>query len=40
MDLSGYDAYFRGKLSDHALPQEELEKSLASIKDLPKPPPK
>jgi len=37
MDLSGYDAYFRGKLSDHALPQEELDKSLASIKDLPKP---
>jgi tryptophan synthase beta chain len=39
MDLSGYDAYFRGKLTDYALPEEEMEKSLAAIKDLPKPPP-
>ncbi|MCF7669089.1 MAG: TrpB-like pyridoxal phosphate-dependent enzyme [Verrucomicrobia bacterium] len=37
MDLMGYDAYFQGKLSDHALPQGDLDKSLESIKDLPKP---
>ena len=39
MDLSGYDAYLRGKLSDYALPEEEMQRSLAVIKDLPKPPP-
>ena len=39
MDLSGYDAYFRGKLVDYALPDEELKKSLDTLKDLPKPPP-
>jgi tryptophan synthase beta chain len=38
MDLSGYDAYFRGKLSDYSLSQEEMQKSLQAIKDLPKPP--
>jgi tryptophan synthase beta chain len=38
MDLSGYDAYFRGKLSDYALPQDVMDKSLEAIKDLPKPP--
>jgi len=37
MDLSGYDAYFQGKLVDYPLPEEELQKSLESIKDLPKP---
>jgi len=37
MDLGGYDAYFQGKLRDHALPQEELDKNLETIKDLPKP---
>jgi tryptophan synthase beta chain len=39
MDLSGYQAYFDGKLKDYALPQADLEKSLSKIKDLPKPPP-
>ena len=39
MDLSGYDAYFHGKLKDYALPEEEMARSLAAIKDLPKPPP-
>jgi len=38
MDLSGYDAYFRGKLTDFALPEDEMKKSLDAIKDLPKPP--
>jgi len=35
MDLSGYDAYFSGKLSDHELPQQDLEKFTAPLKDLP-----
>lgn len=38
MDLSGYDAFFDGKLSDYELPEEELQKSLASLKGLPLPP--
>ena len=38
LDLMGYQAYFDGKLSDYALPDEVLAKSLATIKDLPKPP--
>jgi len=38
MDLSGYEAYFDGKLKDYALPEEALRKSLESIKGLPKPP--
>ncbi len=37
MDLSGYDAYFQGKLSDYSLPQAELEKSLEQLQGLPKP---
>ena len=40
MDLSGYDAFFSGRLSDYALPEEELRESLASIAGLPKPAPK
>jgi tryptophan synthase beta chain len=39
MDLSGYDAYFHGKLKDYALPDEEMARSLSVLKDLPKPPP-
>ena len=38
MDLSGYDAYFRGKLSDYELPKEEIDKSLEALTDLPKVP--
>jgi tryptophan synthase beta chain len=38
LDLSGYDSFFRGRLSDHSLPEDELRKSLEAIKDLPKPP--
>jgi tryptophan synthase beta chain len=37
MDLSGYQAYFDGKLSDYDLPDAELAKSLKSIEGLPKP---
>ncbi len=37
MDLAGYDAYFQGKLVDYPLPEEEMQKSLEVIKDLPKP---
>lgn len=37
VDMSAYDAYFSGNLSDYALPDEELEKAWDLIKDLPKP---
>ncbi len=38
MDLTGYDAFFQGRLVDYPLPEDELKKSLASIEGLPKPP--
>lgn len=38
MDLTGYEAYFDGKLSDYSLPEEMLARSLASMEGLPKPP--
>lgn len=38
MDLSGYQAYFDGKLSDYALPEEHLLRSLVAMEGLPKPP--
>ncbi|MGB8227355.1 MAG: TrpB-like pyridoxal phosphate-dependent enzyme [Sedimentisphaerales bacterium] len=37
MDLSGYDAYLTGKLTDYELPESELKESTAVLKDLPKP---
>ena len=37
MDLTGYDAYFQGKLTDYSLPQEEIDKGVEELKDLPKP---
>ncbi len=37
MDLTGYDAYLTGQLSDYAYPEHEIEKSLASLKGLPMP---
>ncbi|MFA5240327.1 MAG: TrpB-like pyridoxal phosphate-dependent enzyme [Phycisphaerae bacterium] len=37
MDLTGYDAYMSGKLTDYELPQDALNKSTACLKDLPKP---
>jgi tryptophan synthase beta chain len=37
MDLAGYDKFLKGELSEYSLPEEELRKSLDSIKDFPKP---
>ena len=37
MDLGGYDSYFSGRLTDYALPEEEMKKSIKSIEGLPKP---
>jgi tryptophan synthase beta chain len=37
MDLTGYDKYFSGLLEDYELPQEEIEKSLGILANLPKP---
>jgi tryptophan synthase beta chain len=37
MDLTGYDAYFQGKLHDYALPDEELERAESVMAELPKP---
>ena len=37
MDLTGYDAYLGGRLQDYELPEDELKKSTAILKDLPKP---
>ena len=37
LDLSGYDAYFKGQLTDHALEEEELRESTAVLEGLPKP---
>jgi len=39
MDLSGYDAYLSGKLSDFSLPQEVIESNIAGLGDLPVPSP-
>lgn len=40
MDLTGYDAYFEGKLNDYPLPEEHMQKSLKSLEGLPQPPEK
>ncbi len=36
MDLSGYDAFLSGKLSDYAMPEEEIEKYTEPLKKFPK----
>ena len=36
MDLTGYDAYLSGKLTDYELPEAELKKYLADLEGLPK----
>jgi len=36
MDLMGYDAYLSGKLVDYELPEEELQKYLKDLENLPK----
>jgi len=38
MDLAGYAAYFAGELENFPLPPEVMERSLAVLADLPKPP--
>lgn len=38
MDLAGYEKYFSGALTNYELPVEEMEKSLASIKEYPSAP--
>jgi tryptophan synthase beta chain len=37
MDMSAYDAYLSGKLTDFALPEEEIARALKAIEGLPKP---
>jgi tryptophan synthase beta chain len=37
MDLTGYDRFFSDQLVDFALPEEDLQKSVKSIENLPKP---
>ena len=37
VDMAAYEAYFAGKLSDYAMPVEEIEKSLKELEGLPKP---
>lgn len=37
MDLTGYDAYLTGKLTDYEMPQEDIDKYTAELADLPKP---
>jgi tryptophan synthase beta chain len=36
MDLSGYDAFLAGKLSDYAMPDEEIKKYTEPLKKFPK----
>jgi len=36
MDLTGYDAYLSGKLTEYELPEEELKKYLVDLENLPK----
>jgi len=38
MDLTGYEAYFGGKLHDYSLPEEHFARFIASMQGLPKPP--
>ncbi len=39
MDLSGYQAFLEGKLTDYVLPDAEIAKAEECLKGLPKPPP-
>jgi tryptophan synthase beta chain len=38
MDLTGYEKYFSGELDNFALPEEELQASVATLKGQPKAP--
>jgi len=37
VDMAAYEAYFRGKLQDHPLPEEDIVRALEDIASLPKP---
>ena len=37
VDLAAYEAYMRGQLKDHALPEEDIKRALEAIESLPKP---
>ncbi|TVR89184.1 MAG: TrpB-like pyridoxal phosphate-dependent enzyme [Spirochaetaceae bacterium] len=37
MDLVGYEKYFNGELTDYALPEEEIARSIKTISNYPKP---
>jgi tryptophan synthase beta chain len=37
VDMAAYEAYLHGKLVDHALPQDEIERALRDISSFPKP---
>jgi len=37
VDLAAYESYLRGNLSDHELPQEQIDNALKDIAPLPKP---
>ncbi len=37
LDLTGYEKYLSGELSDYALPEDELKKSLSEINAYPRP---
>jgi tryptophan synthase beta chain len=37
MDLTGYDKYLSGQLTDYVLPQKEIDKAEAELRGLPKP---
>jgi len=34
-DLAAYDAYLSGQLEDYAYPEEEIQKALASLPEVP-----
>ena len=36
MDLTGYEAFLSGKLTDFELPEEELKKYTKALETLPK----
>jgi tryptophan synthase beta chain len=37
VDMAAYEAFFSGRLADHALPEEEIQRALKDIAPLPKP---
>ena len=37
VDMAAYEAFLKGKLADHALPEDEIHRAIADIEPLPKP---